>query len=318
MNLLSNRETKEAIYLVTGGCGFIGSHLVDLLIAKGYRVRVLDDLSNSTKKYLHSDAEFIYGSLNDEHALTQALEGVGHIFHLAAMVSVPESMARWHQSHLVNCGGTIHLLERAKGIPIVFASSAAVYGNLPTLTHSENALTNPLSPYAIDKLTCEWHAKIAWQLYGTPSIACRFFNVYGPRQNPSSPYSGVISKFADCLVKRTPLNIFGDGNQSRDFIYVKDVVRMLDEAMGSLTKGAHVYNFCTGIAYTINELASQMMRISDIELTTNFMPARQGDCFSSLGDPTKAIRERGLKAKIPLEIGIKLLMQEILPEVIVN
>jgi UDP-glucose 4-epimerase len=301
------------MYLVTGGCGFIGSHLVDYLVAKGHLVRVFDDLSSSSKKYLPKEAEFICGSLTDETKLQQTLDGVTHIFHLAAMVSVPHSVTHWYQSHLVNCGGTIRLLELAKKIPIVFASSSAVYGDLQQLPHSEGAFCDPLSPYAVDKLSCEWHAKIAWQLHETPAFACRFFNVYGPRQNPASPYSGVISKFADCIARGTSLPIYGDGRQRRDFIFVQDVVQMLYKAMESLQDGAHVCNFCTGETCTVNDLADLMMKITGVELKKDYLPERPGDIYISQGNPLKAWQEMKLKAETSLEEGLKLLMQEILP-----
>ena len=292
------------MYLVTGGCGFIGSHLVDLLVAKGHKVRVLDDLSNSTQINLSEKAEFIRGSITDEALLRQALEGVQRIFHLAAMVSVPESVEHWYKSHLINCGGTIRLFELAKKKPIVFASSSAVYGDLK-FPHREDAHCKPLSPYAVDKRTCEMHAEIAWQLHGTPSIACRFFNVYGPRQNPSSPYSGVISKFAAQLQRKETLTIYGDGEQKRDFIYVKDIVKMLDKSMEFLKEGAHIYNFCTGNARTINKLVDLMERAAQVSLKKEYVSTRPGDIFVSQGDPSKAWHEMGLKAEISLEAGLR-------------
>lgn len=298
------------MYLVTGGCGFIGSHLVDLLLEQGHPVRILDDLSNGSTSYLPREAEFIQGSITDTALLQQALQGVEHIFHLAAIVSVPESVAQWHRSHLVNCGGTIRLFECAKKIPIVFASSAAVYGDSQTFPQNESSICKPLSPYAVDKLSCELHAQLAWKLFGTPSAACRFFNVYGPRQNASSPYSGVISKFAHSLACNNPITLYGDGNQRRDFIYVKDVAQMLYRTMQRLTEGVHLYNFCTGSAHTINALADLMMKITGIQVEKHYCPPRPGDLLISQGDPTKAAREMNVRTHTSLEQGLTQMMQE--------
>lgn len=293
------------MYLVTGGCGFIGSHLVDFLVNAGYGVHVLDDLSNSSKKYLSPHAKFFFGSIQDESILKQALEGVEGVFHLAAKVSVPESVAHWHKTHQINCGASVLLFELAKTRPIVFASSAAVYGDCKELPLKEESLLRPLSPYAADKLSLEIHAKMAWHLYRIPSIACRFFNVYGPRQNPDSPYSGVISKFIDCILHNKAPIIYGDGQQKRDFIYVKDVVKMLARAMDTLKEGAHVYNFCSGNACSINALADLISKLTGQSIEKEKRPSRQGDIRNSQGDPTKAYVDLGLKAETPLEEGLK-------------
>jgi UDP-glucose 4-epimerase len=293
------------MYLVTGGCGFIGSHLVELLLTQGHRVRVLDDLSNSTKKNLSPQAEFLLGSIADGEIMQRALEGVEGVFHLAAVVSVPESITHWHKAHLINCGGAIRLFERAVKLPIVYASSAAVYGDSAAIPLNEKAPTSPLSPYAVDKLACEMHAQVAWHLHRTPSTGCRFFNVYGPRQNPYSPYSGVISKFSAKIARKEPLTIYGDGNQQRDFIFVKDVAQMLLKAMETLNKGAHIYNFCTGRAHSINELADVMGEIVGVAVKKEYAPPRLGDIRFSLGDPAKTSQELGLKASTPLEKGLR-------------
>jgi UDP-glucose 4-epimerase len=277
----------------------------------GHEVRVLDDLSNSTKKYLQKSVDFIQGSILEEKALLKAIKNIEGIFHLAAMVSVPDSIVHWHQNHLINCASTIRILEMAQGIPFIFASSAAVYGDIKELPHQENMVPQPLSPYAVDKLSCEMHARLAWQLQRTPSICFRFFNVYGPRQNPNSPYSGVISRFTDQLSRHETLTIYGDGEQRRDFIFVRDVARILLESMKHVCVGSHVFNLCTGKDISINELAALLGRLMDISVKKKYVPPRHGDILFSVGDPCKAASELGLKAEVPLVEGLTQVLKEI-------
>lgn len=299
------------MYLVTGGCGFIGSHLVDLLIEQGYGVRVLDDLSNSSRINLSPHAEFLLGSVCDKNIWKKALKGVKGVFHLAALVSVYESIAHWHKAHLINCSGTVALLEIARDIPIIFASSAAIYGDSGHMPLHEELPPNPLSPYAVDKLACEMHARLAWQLYRTPSIAFRFFNVYGPRQNPLSSYSGVITKFANQIMRNEPLVIYGDGNQQRDFIYVQDIVSILSQAMETPFEGAHTYNLCTGKTYSINMLADLIGCITGRPVKKDYRPERCGEIRISHGDPVKIFKEKGLRAQMSLEQGLSLYLQNL-------
>lgn len=296
-------------YLVTGGCGFIGSHVVDKLLKEGFQVRVLDNLVNSSTQYLSSDVEFIQGSITDEATFKQALRGIDGIFHLAALVSVIDSIEHWFDNHQVNCAATIRLLEQNRGMPILFASSAAIYGDTPELPQHEGVTPRPLSPYAIDKLTCEMHLKLAWDLHQTPSAAFRFFNIYGPRQNPSSPYSGVISKFAELLAHHQPITIFGDGNQQRDFVYVKDVAEILVTTMSPQLSGANVYNLCTGHSISINALADLMGEIAGISVHKEYAPARPGEIGVSCGDPSKTLRSLGAQARTPLKQGLCELME---------
>lgn len=287
-------------YLITGGCGFIGSHLVDLLLEEGHAVHVLDDLSNSTLNHLSKKASFYRGSILDRHVLESALKGVEGIFHLAACVSVPESIQHWHKHHLVNCAGTVNVIDCAPGIPFIYASSSAVYGDHPCLPQKENQPLRPLSPYAIDKLAGEMHLEAAWRFHQTPSVSYRFFNIYGTRQNPNSPYSGVISKFTKMIKERNAITIFGDGEQRRDFVSVKDVVRILAHTMSNLTEGARVYNLCTGADTSINELADLIGQIADVAVEKKYAPQRPGEILISRGDPSKLFKEKGIQAKIPL------------------
>ena len=296
-------------YLVTGGCGFIGSHVTDRLLEEGHHVRILDNLVNSSTQYLQPQTEFVNGSITDKEILKKSLEGIDGIFHLAALVSVTDSVAHWHDNHQVNCAGTLRLLELAQGLPIVFASSAAIYGDAPELPQREETIPHPLSPYAIDKLTCEMHLKLAWDLHRTPSASFRFFNIYGPRQNPSSPYSGVISKFADLLTRNAPITIYGDGNQRRDFVYVKDVAEILVKTMSPSLSGVNIYNLCTGHSISINELADLMGQITGVRVKKEYARARPGEILISFGDPAKALKTLGLQPYTCLEQGLTELLQ---------
>lgn len=292
-----------AKYLVTGGCGFIGSHLTELLLEEGHDVRIMDDLSNSSKKNLHAKAEFIYGPIENRSIVSKALNGIDGIFHLAAKVSVLESIEKWHFTHCVNCGGMVNLLEQAKKIPIVYASSAAVYGDVP-LPHTESSYLHPLSPYALDKQCNEANASLAWKLYQTPSSGFRFFNVYGSRQRRSSPYSGVISIFLSNIFRNEQLAIYGDGEQVRDFVYVKDVVKILLQGMEQTKKGAHVYNLCSGIGTPINKLIGLLEKITGRAACKEFKPKRQGEVTYSVGDPAKLRNFLPHSVYTPLEEGL--------------
>lgn len=304
-------------YLVTGGCGFIGSHLVDFLIAKGCKVRILDDLSTGSRSNVPKEVDLLEGSLLDQKLLKQALEGVDGVFHLAAKVSVIESIRHWYSCHLVNSAGFVALLEQLKGIPLVYASSSAVYGESDRLPSKESDSLNPLSPYAMSKWENERQAALAWQLNQTPSIGFRLFNIYGPRQQPNSPYSGVISLFSHKSLNNEPLTIFGDGKQSRDFVYVKDVARILATAMDAGIKEARIFNLCRGQDVTIDSLAEQIGKLCSQSLSIQHLPARQGEIRFSRGDPTKLTAELGLEATVTLEEGLAELMHEISVEGIV-
>jgi UDP-glucose 4-epimerase len=300
-----------AAYLVTGGCGFIGSHLADALVARGHRVRILDDLSTGARKNAPAKAEVLVGDVAEVSAARRAMDGMAGCFHLAAIPSVPKSVSAWLPTHRVNLGGTIAVLEasRANGaVPVVYASSAAVYGDLPTLPLSETAQLAPQSPYGADKAASELQAHAAFAVYGIPSTGLRFFNVFGPRQDPASPYSGVISIFAEKLLAGQPLTIFGDGEQSRDFIYVDDVVAALIAAMEQQNKSARVFNVARGERVTVLRLVAALERVVGRKAEVRHAPPRTGDVRHSQGD-TRRIRESlGFAAKVGLEEGLASLM----------
>lgn len=294
-------------YLVTGGCGFIGSHLTAALLAAGHRVRVLDDLSTGSLANLAPGAEFIEGDVADLTTVRHAMEGVDGCFHLAAIASVERGTRDWPGAHRVNLGGTIAVLDAARAhgqVPVVYASSAAVYGDPAALPITEDTATRPLSAYGADKLGCELHARVGGLVHGVPTFGLRFFNVFGPRQDPGSPYSGVISLFCDRLAAGQPVGIYGDGLQTRDFIFVADVVAGLVAAMRAASTDAPVLNLCTGRATSILDLAGIIGRLCGADPRPRHLPARAGEIRESIGDPSRAARELGLPAPRPLEAGL--------------
>ena len=300
-----------ANYLVTGGCGFIGSHLVDALIAAGDRVVVLDDLSTGTRDNLNPGADLVVGDICDAPLVKRLMAGMDGCFHLAAVASVERSVEAWTETHQVNLSGTISVFEAAKDasdggpVPVVYASSAAIYGDNASMPLSEKALPRPLTAYGADKLGCELHARVGHLVHQVPSMGMRFFNVYGPRQDPRSPYSGVISIFIDRICRGEPIKIFGDGEQCRDFIYVGDVVRFLRGAMQATTDKQDVLNVCTGRMVTINQLAQAVARLSGQPLRVDHQTPRHGDIRISLGDPKRAARILGVVAETELGQGLR-------------
>jgi UDP-glucose 4-epimerase len=283
-------------FLITGGCGFIGSHLVERLLQQGAQVTVLDDLSTGRRENLPSNAELIIGDIRDPDAVRRAMAGADGCFHLAAIASVERAREAWLDTHAVNLGGTIVIFDAArqaasgKPIPVVYASSAAVYGDPGgevTGAISEHARTRPLSAYGADKLGCELHGRVAWTVHGVPNTGFRFFNVYGPRQDPASPYSGVISIFAKRIAGGEPIAINGDGEQLRDFVFVGDVVDRLVLAMAAMKPGAQIFNICTGQATTINDLAARLETACGRSVERIRRPARVGDIRISIGDPSQ-------------------------------
>lgn len=300
-----------ARYLVTGGCGFIGSHLVDALVARGDRIIILDNLSTGTRKYLPSEVELVVGDVCDRETVKQTMAEVDACFHLAAISSVTLSNQDWSGTHKINLSGTINIFDaawrvRKKPIPVIYASSAAVYGNpLSSEPLSENSPTRPLTAYGADKLGCELHALVAGNIHKVPTCGLRFFNVYGLRQDPSSPYSGVISIFANRILSGEKITIFGDGRQTRDFIYVDDVVQYLIVALNHANYAAPIFNVCTGKGTSINQLAQTAIKVANKAVGIEYKPAREGDIRYSVGEPTTTNKKFNLSAKVELESGLK-------------
>ncbi len=300
-----------ARYLVTGGCGFIGSHLIERLLAAGHDVRVLDDLSTGKRENLPASVPVTVGNVADPAAVDAAMSGVDGCFHLAAVASVDRSREAWLETHHANLSGTIAVFDaarRARGdgpVPVVYASSAAVYGDNPNTPLTEDAATRPLSAYGADKLGCELHARVADGVHGVPTTGFRFFNVFGPRQDPKSPYSGVISIFAGRIARGEPITVNGDGEQVRDFVYVKDLVRYLTAAMERPQPGAPVYNVCTGTPTSVNRLAEVLAAVAGKPLDRRTGPARPGDIRVSIGDPSRLVAAFGMACETSLEDGLR-------------
>lgn len=299
-----------ASYLVTGGCGFIGSHLADALIEHGHTVRILDDLSTGRIENKPAEAELFEGDVADPYIVSMAMRRMDACFHLAAIASVERSNIDWGATHRTNLTGSITVFDAARRantghpIPVVYASSAAVYGQNLNVPLSETSAVRPVSAYGADKLGSEQHGLVAWHVHGVPTCGLRFFNVYGPRQDPASPYSGVISIFCDRISARRGITIFGDGGQSRDFVFVGDVVRALLAAMEHTTTGAHVYNVCTGRPTTIAEMAEAIANTLEITPEITYAPPRQGDIRVSCGDPSEAHAALGFDARTRFADGL--------------
>jgi UDP-glucose 4-epimerase len=300
--------------LVTGGCGFIGSHLIDALVSQKYQVKVVDNLSTGKRENLNPKAKLVVGSVTDVETANSVMQGVDACFHLAAIASTQLSNQDWVSTHKVNLTGTINIFNAARRtgkspIPVIYASSAAVYGNTNTEKINESFPKKPLTAYGADKLGCELHALVAGNIHQVPTCGLRFFNVYGPRQDPSSPYSGVISIFAKRIQAGEKITIFGDGQQTRDFIYVGDVVHYLVAALNCVSCTAPVFNVCTGQATSINKLAQTAMKVAQKVVPTEYKGPREGDIRYSVGEPQAANRYLATKAEVELEEGLKQLFQ---------
>jgi UDP-glucose 4-epimerase len=298
------------LYVITGGAGFIGSHLADALLAHGHAVRVVDDLSTGRNKNLATCVELMVGDVADAQLMQCALDGAAGVFHLAAIASVARSNEDWIGTHRTNLTGTVTVLNAARQagrIPVVYASSAAIYGDQGEGMINERALPAPNTAYGADKLGSELHAKVGFAVHSIPTMGFRFFNVFGPRQDPASPYSGVISIFAARIAGGLPLTLHGDGRQTRDFVYVADVVRHLYAGMEALhaTPQADVLNVCTGRATSIIGLAQTLSQLQGRPLEMSFGPARAGDIRASLGSPVAAMAKLGVQATTTLETGLR-------------
>lgn len=296
-----------ATILVTGGCGFIGSNLCAALSAHGHVLRVLDDLSTGSEARLPLGTQFILGDISQPNALAEAMEGVDACFHLAAIASVERAVQDWTGTHRTNLSATITLFDiaRRRAIPVVYASSAAVYGRGGGLALDEDAPAMPLSAYGADKLGCEQHARVAGHVHGVPTMGLRFFNVFGPGQDPSSPYSGVISIFCDRLRRGLPIDIFGDGRQTRDFVFVGDVVRALIAGLPLASVSAPVLNVCTGTAVTIQGLAEAIAELQGTVPDIRRRPGRAGEITHSVGVSTRGGHLLGLTNTVSLRQGLR-------------
>ena len=299
-----------ACFLVTGGAGFLGSHLVDALLRQGHLVRVLDDLSSGHRHNLPRQIQFLHGDITDPTTVEEAFEGIDACFHLAAIASVVRSNREWLRTHEVNLTGTLNILNQARRlrhrreIPIVYASTAAIYGDCRTVPIGEDTPVAPLSAYGADKSACELHARVAGAVHEIPTVGLRFFNLYGPRQDAQSPYSGVIALFADRLRRGEPVEIFGDGEQVRDFTFVGDAVGALERALSAASTNAPVFNICTGKGTGVRALAETMAELYQTDITACHSPARSGEVRVSIGDPRHAAEQLGFRAETALADGL--------------
>ena len=298
--------------LVTGGAGFIGSNLADELIRRGARVRIIDNLSTGFRENLEEISgafEFIEGDLNDDRALAAALEDVEIVFHQAALPSVPRSVENPIETHEACATATLRLLTGAKesGVRrLVYAASSSAYGDQETLPKIETMRADPLSPYAAAKLMGEYYCSVFHRIYGLETFSLRYFNVFGPRQNPSSMYSGVISRFIDSLMKDERPTIFGDGKQSRDFTYVANVVDANIRAAESKEGCGEAYNAANGERISLNELLEVLKKITGRTGTEAiYEPSRKGDVMHSQADNSKAVKVLGYQELVGLEEGLR-------------
>lgn len=298
--------------LVTGGAGFIGSHIAAAISASGARVRVLDDLSTGHRENLEEiggDVDFIQGSVADEDVLRKALDGVEVVFHEAAIPSVPRSVEAPRQTHIASVDGTFSLLLAARDNKVrrvVYAASSSAYGDQPTLPKSEQMLPDPLSPYAVAKLVGEYYCQVFTRVYGLETVSLRYFNVFGPRQDPSSQYSGVVSRFISALLGDEQPVIFGDGEQSRDFTYVDNVVAANLSAANAAGAAGKVINVANGERITLNELLAVLKDLTGKhDVNAEYREPRVGDVRHSLADNLMARELLGYEVKVDLREGLK-------------
>ena len=302
----------SGIALVTGGAGFIGSHISAALLAKGARVRIIDDLSTG---YLDNvgevggDVDFVQASVADETALRKALEDVELVFHEAAIPSVPRSVENPRQTHIASVDSTFSLLLAAKERKVrrlVYAASSSAYGDQPTLPKVEDMLPDPLSPYAVAKLVGEYYCQVFTRVYGLETVSLRYFNVFGPRQDPSSQYSGVISRFIAALLSGKQPVIYGDGEQSRDFTYIANIVDANLKAAETSKGIGSIINVANGERITLNQLLQELKILTNRnDARVDYQPPRAGDVRHSLADVTRARELLGFQPRVGLKEGLQ-------------
>jgi UDP-glucose 4-epimerase len=299
-----------AHYLVTGGAGFIGSHLSEELVRRGHRVRVADSLVTGRRSNLDhvSGVEFVEGDLANLDFARQAVDGCEFVLHQAAIPSVPRSVSDPMTSHRANVEATVNVLLAARDAKVrrlVFAASSSAYGDTPTLPKHEGMPTNPLSPYALQKVIGEQYLQMFTRLYGLETVSIRYFNVFGPRQDPGSPYSGVISVFATALLEHRPPTIFGDGEQTRDFTYVANVVDGVLRACEAPGASGEIINVATGGRISLNQLFEEMRKLIGADVRPNYAAPRAGDVRDSQAEIAKARALLGYEPIVSFEEGLR-------------
>ncbi|MDO8871971.1 MAG: SDR family oxidoreductase [Methanoregula sp.] len=297
-------------YIVTGGAGFVGSHIVENLLQNNHDVVILDNLFSGTlsnvEPFLKKDTvTFVKGSITDLPLLAKTFEGADGIFHEGAIASVPRSIANPVATNEANVTGTLNVLVAARdcGVKkVLFASSSSVYGNTKTLPKCEDMMSHPLSPYAVSKLTGEYYMNVFSEVYGIQTLSLRYFNVFGPRQDPKSQYAAVIPNFITSILNHKSPTVYGDGGQTRDFTYVKDVVQANIRAMESKAQGVFNVAYCKRI--DLNELASLIMEITGIVVPLVYEPVRTGDVRDSLADISRAKDAFGYSPEYTVKTGL--------------
>lgn len=298
-------------YLVTGGAGFIGSNTVDEIVRRGHTVAVLDDFSTGREENLRQCAgkiEIIRGSITDLPAVQKACEGADYVIHLAALTSVPRSVKDPVETNHVNIDGTVNVLVAARDAKVrrlVYAASCSAYGDTPVQPQRETMNPNPISPYGVTKFVGEVYAKVFHQCYGLETVCLRYFNVFGPRQDPTSAYSGVLSKFVTTLLADGQPVIFGDGEQSRDFIFIENIVQANLLACDAQNCAGRVFNVGTGCKHTLNETLRLLERISRKNASAKYEPPRAGDILHSQADITEARKALGYDPRTNFEEGLR-------------
>ena len=295
-------------YLVTGGAGFIGSHISEALVSRGHRVRVVDNFVTGYQHNLRAGVEFVEGDLADPAVAVNAVKGIEYVLHQAAIPSVPRSVDKPVESHRANVDAMLNLLiaSRDAGVRrLVFAGSSSVYGDTEVLPKTETMPTNPLSPYALQKLMSEMYGQMFTRLYGFETVTTRYFNVFGPRQDPSSPYSGVISLFIKALHQGTTPVIYGDGEQTRDFTYVTNVVDGVLRSAETPGVGGQVFNVATNSRISLNQLLDTLKKIFGSNVQPIYKDVRSGDVRDSQADISKAQQLLGYQPIVGLEEGLR-------------
>ena len=300
-----------SLYLVTGGAGFIGSNIVEKLLSIGEKVRVLDNFSTGKRGNILpflDRIELVEGDIRSYHIVREAVDGVDFILHQAALPSVPRSIKDPITTNEVNVAGTLNILEAAKNTGIkrvVYASSSSVFGNSAILPKKEDMATEPVSPYAVSKLAGEKYCKVFFKVFGLETVILRYFNVFGPKQDPTSQYSGVIAKFINAFLNNKPITVYGDGEQSRDFTYVEDVVEAnIISANCSSDCAGEVFNAARGDRVTLNQMIKLLKEIFNIDKQVIYTAPRPGDVKHSEADVSKIERELGYKTKTAFKDGL--------------
>jgi nucleoside-diphosphate-sugar epimerase len=298
-------------YLVTGGAGFIGSNTVDELVRRGHGVVVLDDLSSGKEDNLaevRSKITFMKGSITDIEAVQKAMVQADYVIHLAARTSVPRSVKDPVDTNRINVDGTLNVLVAARDNKVkrvVFAASSSAYGDTPTLPKSEDMQPVPISPYGVSKYVGELYAQTFGRCYGLENVCLRYFNIFGPRQDPDSPYSGVLSRFSAAFLDSTPPVVFGDGEQTRDFTYVDNAVLANILACEAPSASGRSFNVGTGHAVSLNQVLQMLQKASGKTLETKYEPSREGDIRDSLADIRLAKEFLGYEPAVLFEEGLE-------------